>query len=164
MIDKQEFGFIYTFECFRADGKPKWKETVRNLLPNESVAYFLSTGCAGGAQFSTWYIGLLKEAHTPVITDTMATVAAKEAIEYSGTNRLLMTPDAIANGVFADVATPTLFTFTSGATIRGGFITSNILRGNSSGLLLSVVALASPKTVAATDILKVTSGLALATL
>lgn len=163
MIDKQKIGFVYKFECFAADGTKKWEETAENLLPNESVAYFLNTGLAGGTQLTSWYVGLLDEAHVPAITDTMTTMVAKEADAYSGTNRIALTPDAIAGGVFANVAAPSEFTFTGGATIRGGFITSNITRGNTSGLLLSVVALSSPKVMAATDVLQVTAGLALAT-
>ena len=166
MIEKAKAGFIYKFECIRPDGTVRWEEEVHNLLPNESVAYILGAALASGSQLGTWYIGLFESAHTPAVTDTMTTAVstAVESVAYSGTSRLTMTPDAITSGVFSNSSTPVEFTFTGPATIRGGFITSNILRGNTAGMLLSIVSLSSAKTMVADEILKVTAGMSLATI
>ncbi|HBA73475.1 MAG TPA: hypothetical protein DCZ63_15170 [Geobacter sp.] len=163
MLDKAKIGFIYSFECYDPEGKLVWEHKVKNLLPESSVAYLLGAALAGGSQLTSWYIGLWTAAHVPAGTDTMTTVVttAVEATAYAGTERPAFTPDAIAGGVFANVGAPTEITFNAPTTIRGGFITSNITRGNTGGLLLSEVALPSPEVVKIGNVLKVTAGLSL---
>lgn len=165
MITKVKLGFEYTFTCKDACGHFKWSEVQHNLLPDEGIEYILDSALLAASQYSSWYIGLYENAHTPAVTDDMtaAVTTAGESTDYSGSVRGTLTPDALASGVFSNAGTPTEFTFSAGATIRGGFITSSNARGTTSGLLLSIVALSSPRVMAVGDVLSVTAGLSLAT-
>lgn len=166
MINESKAGLVYTFTAIRKDGSIKWVEKVHNLLPDESVAYILGAALNGGAQFSTWYIGITENSYTPLTTNTMTNAVndAGESVAYAGTSRPTLSPDAISGGVFANTSSPTRIEFTASATIQGGFITSNITRGNTAGLLLSIVALGSAKTMDAGEVLEVTAGMSLTTI
>lgn len=157
-VESLQGGFTYTLECIGADGRTRWKEEFHNLLPNVGRDYIINAAMSGGSQFTTWYIGLYENAHTPVVGDTMTTLLASagETTDY-GATRLTLTP-ALSGGVWSNSASPAEADFTSSATIRGGFITSGSTVGSTSGLLLSAGLLPTAKTIAAGETLKVTAG------
>lgn len=165
MMSKAHFGFEYRFECFGPDGKLKWEFTEHNLLPNEGRDYILHAALLTGPTFGSWFIGLYEGSYVPQVTDTMATfvAAATETTAYSETTRGALVPDALSGGVYINGASPATFTFTAAKTIRGGFISSGSVKGGTTGVLLSAVLATSPKTVAVGDQLRVTAGVALAT-
>lgn len=156
-------GFIYTIEHVGVDGVVKSVEHVNNLMPTVALDYMLNAALKAGTQYSSWYIGLFTATHTPIAGDTMTTLLADcvEATQY-GAARLAATFSAVSSGSVTTSASPTEFTFTSAATIRGGFITSGSVINNTSGVLLSLVQFASPKVMAAGEKLRVPVGIALA--
>ena len=164
MIDRQKLGFIYTVEHLGIDGKVKSVEKVENIIPVLGVNYILSAALKAGAQYSTWYIGLFTANRSPVPSDTMETFLADcaESAAYGGTTRLEAVLPAVENGLITSQAAPALFSFASAATIMGGFITSGVTIGNTSGLLISAVKFSSPKGIAAGESLRVPVGIALA--
>jgi len=166
-IEKAGIGFVYHFECFGADGQPKWEFTEHNLIPNEGRDYLLNAGLLAGAQLSSWYVGLYEGAHAPQVTDTMATIVAAATeitTAYSEVSRGLIVPNALSGGVYVNSASPLTFTFAEAKTVRGGFISSGSVKGGTTGILLSAVLSSSPKVVGAGESLRVTAGLSLITI
>lgn len=165
-MSRARIGFEYKFECFGADGRLKWGFTEHNIIPNEGRDYILNAALLLGPQFSNWYIGLYEGAHAPQATDTMAgfvAAATEIATAYNEAARPALTHDALAGGVYANSASPAVFTFNAPKTVRGGFISSGAVKGGTTGILLSAVLAPSPKDVIAGDQLRVTAGLSLVT-
>lgn len=162
-----KIGFVYRFEHLSASGDVLSVEEARNIIPDEGRDYILNAALLAGSQFSSWYCGLYEGSYTPQVGDTMATFVASATeitTAYSETTRGLIVPDALAAGAYVNSATPLTFTFAAGKTVRGGFISSGSVKGGTTGILLSAVLASSPKTVAAGESLRVTTGLSLVTL
>lgn len=164
-MEKYKVGFVYDLDHISADGTLKESERAYNLIPTAGVEYLLNATMAGGAQFSTWYLGLFENDRTIVASDTMATLIADcgESSAYGGTDRLVASFAEADSGTVTTVASPTEFTFTGAATIRGAFLTTGVLINGTAGLLLSAVKFASPKVMASGEILRVPAGLSLIT-
>ena len=164
MIETAQLGFVYTFQGIDRDGKIKWEWTEHNILPDEGRDYLLNAGLLIGSQFGSWYISIYSGSYTPQSTDTAANYASR-ATEitsgYSETSRVLLVPDALSGGTYANVGSPAVFTFTGPVTVRGGGIHSAAGKGSTTGVLLSIVAAPSPKFFDTGEQLKVISGLTL---
>lgn len=172
MFEKKKIGFVYTVEHIGVDGKVKSVETVENIIPLVGINYILAAALTAGAQYSTWYIGLFEANRTPLASDTMTTLLAdcEESDNYGGvgnTNRSNVNGTdnsfpAVVDGASTTTSDPAIFTFTTAATIQGGFITTGVTIGNTSGLLISAVKFTSPKVMAAGEYLRVPVGIAMA--
>ena len=156
-----KLGFVFDFEIVGLDGTVRDKFSQENIIPDVGRDYMLSAALAGGSAISSWYIGLYENVRVPVASDTMVTLLADagEIIDYSGTPRLTLTADPISGGVFSNSVTKAEFTFTAAKTVRGGFITSNSVKSNTAGTLLSAVQLPTAKTMAIGEVLRCTAGL-----
>lgn len=156
-------GFIYTVEHWR-DGRLFGGETVRNLMPTEGVNHVLNVLLKSGAQVGSWYIGINEGNYTPVLTDTAATypTSATECTTYVEGARVGFVPGTVSGGSVNNSLSRAEFTSNANKTIYGGFITSASAKGATSGVLLSAVKFASPKTFNSGDILRVTAGFTLA--
>jgi len=165
MEERRKVGFIYTIEHIGVDGKIISSEQVHNLMPTVGVDYLLNTAFKSGSAYASWYVSLYEANRTPLAADTMTTLLADctENTGYTttGSNRLAITFPAVSVGTLSTIASPNVFDFVGAATIRGAFITSNITRGNNSGLLMSAVLFPSPKVLAAGESLRVPVGFAL---
>jgi hypothetical protein len=162
---KGEIGFVYYLEHVGVDGSLISKERIENIIPGVGRDYILSSSLMSGAQYATFYIGLHGTDYDPLAGDDMASLlaAVTETTEYVSATRKAMVPDALANGLFSNAGTPAVFEFNGSATVRGGFITSNSVKLNGTGLLLSAVLFPSPKVLATGESLKVTGGISLIT-
>lgn len=162
-----KLGFVYVYECIGVDGEVKWVAREENLIPDVGRDYVLNAALNGGAQFSTWYIGLYEANRTPIVSDTMVTLMAdcQEIVSYTspGNLRLALTDDPLSGGVWSNLGTKAEFAFTAAKDVYGGFVCSNAAQGSSAGLLLSAVKNGSPKPVENGEILRVTAGLSLTT-
>lgn len=159
-----KIGFVYRFEHLSANGDVLSVEEAHNLIPDQGRDYLLNAGLLLGSQFNSWYIGLYEGSYSPQTTDTMATIVANSTeitAAYSEAARPALVPDALAGGVYANAASPAVFTFTTEKTVRGGFISSGSVKGGTTGVLLSAVLASSPKTVANGESLRITAGLSL---
>lgn len=167
LIHRAHLGFVYVYECLDVHGNLKWRMREENIIPDVGRDYLLTAGLLGGSQLSSWYIGIYENARTPVVGDTMASLLADAGESTSYTTianaRLTLVPDALSAGVFSNAGSPAEFAFTAAKSINGGFITSNITRGSTSGTLLSAVRNSSAKPVGIGEILRVTAGLSLVT-
>lgn len=165
MHEKKKIGFVYTVEHIGVDGKVKSREVIENIIPTAGLNYILSAALADGEQYSSWYIGLFTANRTPLAEDTLTTLLAdcQESSDYEdGTYRLEAVFPTIADGAVTTVADPTIFSFDTGATIQGGFLASNSIIGNDSGVLISAIKFSSPKVIAAGELLRVPVGIAMA--
>jgi len=161
-------GFVYYLEHIGVDGKVKERVRLENIIPNEGRDYMLTSSLLAGSQYATWYIGLFKDAYTPLASDTLATflASANESTNYTtvADARLTLTPDALSNGLFSNNGTPAEFDFDdSGETVRGGFITGTQTRQSSTGILLSAILFPSPKVMSVGETLRVKAGIQLVT-
>ncbi|TFZ81386.1 hypothetical protein [Candidatus Macondimonas diazotrophica] len=164
MIELFDPHFVYTFRCFDRHGRLKWEWTEKNLIPNAGRDYIIAAAFSAGSQFGTWYISLYSGAYTPQLTDTAANYPANATeitTAYSEANRPTLVPDAPGSGLYTNAASPAVFTFTATTTVQGGGLHSNSVKGGTTGILASVVAAPSPKTVNAGDVLNVIAGVAL---
>lgn len=166
-ISKNKIGFVYKFQCFDADANLKWEFDEENLIPDEGRDYMMNAALNGGAQLTSWFVGLYSGNYTPVAADTAATFptsATEITTAYSEATRVALVNGALSAGLWANVASPAEFTFTAASTIvRGGFISSAPTKGGTTGALLSAVLASTAKTVLAGEVLKVTTGLSLIT-
>jgi len=163
IIEPYKIGFVYLLQAYDRYGRLKWQEKLYNLIPTAGLNYIVSAAMAGGSQYSTWYIGLSETAYAPVAGETMTTIMtnAPECTAYSGGARKTLTPGAVAAGLYSNTASPAAFVFTSGATIRVGFVSTVATHSSTSGLLISAVQASSPKVMATGETLNVTAGIQL---
>lgn len=152
-------GFIYTVEVLK-NGEVVDSEVVHNLIPTEGLNHMLATEFAGGTPVATWYIGLYEANYTPVAGDTAATFVglATETTTYTEATRRAFVPGAVAGGSVSNTASKAEFTSSANKTVYGAFMTSAAAKGATSGVLISAVKFASPKTFDLDSVLRVTAG------
>lgn len=151
----------YEVECFDADGNLKWSDVIENLITTVGKNLTLDTILSGAGYTASVVMGL-KGVGTAVIGDTMAShaswveVGLANAPAYSG-NRPTPAFSAAAAGVKSTSAAAS-FTFTSGGTVAGCFITlaGSATKDNTTGTLYSAGDFSGGnRTVANTDVLNV---------
>ena len=163
LFSTMKAGFVYYLVCRDKHGIIKWKTKERNLIPLVGVNYIVGAAMAGVSQYTSWYMGLSETSYTPVAAETLATllVNAPECQKYSGGQRKLLSPDTVSDGVYANITTPAEFVFTSSASIKLLFISTGITQLNTTGLLISVVQLSSPKVAAVGETVTAMAGMQL---
>jgi hypothetical protein len=166
--DKAQLGFVYVIEHLDKNGQVLSSERVENIIPDPGRDYIMNASLLNGAQYSTWYIGVYTQARVPERLDTLATLLAdgveEETYDVTAGARPTLVNDPLSDGLFSNVGNPAELDFnTSGATVRGGFITSGLTRGTTTGLLLSAVLFPTPKTLAIGETLRVKAGIQLVT-
>lgn len=160
MIQSQfDPGLVYTFEHIR-NGVVIDTETVHNLIPTVGQNHMLDVVFKSGTAYASWYVGLYEGNYTPTVNTTMTNVVvdAVECTAYTETTRELFVSGTIAGGVIDNTASKAEFTMNAAKTIYGGFMCSNNQKLATTGMLISVVKLQSPKVVSIGDILRVTAG------
>jgi hypothetical protein len=157
-----QMGFVYTVEHLR-DGKVIDTETVHNLVPTVGMNHILDVIFRSATAYANWYIGLYESNYVPVAADTLVTLLANgtECTAYAETTREVFTSAAASGGVISNTASKAEFTMNATKTLYGGFLTSNSVKLSDTGMLVSAVKFASPKSVTAGDVLRVTAGLTL---
>ena len=159
-------GFRYKFEHIR-NGVVIDTEVVDNIIPDVGRDYILNAAMNGGAQFSSWYVGIYEGNYTPLAAETMAdfpTSATELTTSYDETARVALVDGALSSGLWSNAASPAEFTFNASKTVYGGFITSAPTKGGLTGILLSAVKAGTSKAVVSGDVLKVTAGITLTSL
>lgn len=157
----------YVVKCFDSAGNLKWSDTIDNVVTTVGKNEMLDTHLAGSAYTASVVMGL-KGTGTAVAADTMAShaswleVGGVNAPAYTG-NRPAPTFSAAAGGAKATSADVS-FTFTSGGTVAGCFITQggSATKDNTTGTLVSAGDFSGGnRTVVATDVLDVSYTLTL---
>jgi hypothetical protein len=155
-------GGFYTATLYDKDGNVKWIDVIENLVTTVGGNFALDTVLAGSAYTASVVMGL-KGVGTAVIGDTQAShgawleVGLANAPAYSGSRK---TPAwSTASGKSKAVSAAVSFTFTSGGTVAGCFLTlaGSATVDNTTGTLYSAGDFSGGnKTVASTDVLNVT--------
>ena len=151
-------GFTYHIEHRDRCGRLKGRWALQNLVPDAGRDYVVAHGLSGTA----WYIGLYTANRAPLANDTMTSFMADcaETSNYTTTANARLTLTGVeTSGVFSNVASPAVFTFTVDTTIFGSFLSSGATRGTTSGTLLSAALRGTSKLVEAGDSLTVVSGI-----
>ncbi len=161
--DEMKAAFTYLIEVIDKAGNVRDSEVIKNLMPTEGLNHLLNTELKGGAQVTSWYMGLFSGNYTPVNGDTAATFpgSATESSAYDEATREILVFGTVAAGAVDNSASRAEFTINTTVTIYGGFITSASAKGATSGTLLSAVRFASPKPLADDEVLRVTAGFTL---
>lgn len=118
----------------------------KNILTTEFLNYLLMVGLHTLPKISNWYLSLFAGAVTPAINWTAASypAAASEIVSgtegYSEANRQLFNGTATSTNMIDNLtggkATFTIVTATQ-LTVRGAALSSNQLKGSTSGVLAS---------------------------
>lgn len=156
-------GFSYLVEVLDKDGNVTESGIEHNIIPGVGKDFIadLIVGSVGSAT-STWFLGLI-DTYTPVNATLMSDAVTNEITTYDEATREAWTWVYDGdNYLLTNTASKAEFTFAAEETIYGAFITSNSVKANSGGILLSMAAFSSPRTVSAGGILRVTATLAIA--
>jgi len=146
---------LWHFECRDKDGKLKWEETAKNLVPTAGLTDILDVYWKVGTQAATWYVGLLLDETQIAAGDTAVTHTWTEFTDYTGSRKALVL-GAITSGAADNSASVAAFTATGAGTVGGGFLQSAAT--GTTGVLSAAVAFDSPgdRTLATDDVLNVT--------
>lgn len=150
----------YNFEVIR-DGQviDAWEDN--NLVPTEGLAFLLNLLFdPATAKNTDWYMGLGTGAYTPTAADTGATIsgvgAANETSAYTELTRPRVVLPVATSGTVSNSASKATFTANAAITLTNAFVVSTAPKGDTSGRLLSSLAITPGKTLAAGDQLVVT--------
>jgi hypothetical protein len=142
------------------DGKVIDEFEFKNLVVNQGLNYLLGAGLAGGAQITTWYIGLFSGNYTVLAADTASVIATNstEVTAYSGGAR----PTWVANSSSptgqstSNSSSQASFTFTGPVTVFGAFLISSATISGTGGTLFSGAQFGASKSVVSSDVLNLT--------
>ena len=157
-VDIREIGSM-DFRCFDKDGKLKWEELDRqNALADEGEYMFLDVTLRAGSAPSSYYLRLFND--TPVDTDTLGSLTGEPSGNgYTAQTVARNTTGWPTLGLDTGDYQATCATQTFSATGAGwGPVTYCVLASStdSSGKLVSYVALSTPRTLASGESLQVT--------
>lgn len=154
-----EVGGTFHVECWTKDGKLRWRDTAKNIVPNVVLNDILNVYYAVGSQTSAFCVGMVDNAGFSAFAagDTMASHSGwVENTACSNANRPTWSPGAAsAQSIVNSSAAVFNMTPPSGATIKGFFLASNNTLGGTSGNLAATAALSSVQPVSNGDTLKV---------
>lgn len=125
--------------------------------PAEGRNYALNVALRGATQYSSWYVALFEGGYTPQEDDTAANIGgrATEITAYTESARpALVLPDAVA-GSTSNSASLAQFTLSAAKTVTAFAVVSSAGKGATSGVLLAIQKLATPRAYSAGDVIKV---------
>ncbi|MGU3539964.1 hypothetical protein [Methylobacterium sp. A54F] len=147
---------VHHFECFDADGRLKWEETVTNLTTNAGLNDMLSRYWKGNAYTAAFYVGL-KGGGTIAASDTQASHAGwAEVGAYSNGARQALVLGAVAAQSVDNSASKASFNINATATVTGAFVTTDATLNGTAGTLVGASDFAASRTVQSGDVLNVT--------
>ena len=131
-----------------------------NLVVNQGLNYLLGATLAGGAQITTWYIGLFSGNYTVLATDTASNIASAstEVTAYTAGARQVWTPNSSSPSgqSTSNSSAQASYTFNSSITVYGGFMISSATISGTGGTLFSGAQFGASKAVVSGDIMQLT--------
>lgn len=166
MFGSLGFCNVWDFECgnYVMEGEnrlwvPKWKETVHNLVVNESLDDVLDVYFKSGTQSATWYLAIFSSDSTPAGGWTYAVPVCTEFTNYDEATREEWIEGAIASQSLDNSASPAEFTCTSGTnTIYGAMLNNISTKGDvaaGGGVLYSGARFGASRPFNAAEVLKI---------
>lgn len=152
-------GLRWHFEVSKNDGTVD-RFHVDNLVPTEGLNFLLSLAFKSASAVPAWFISIFEGDYTPTESVTAATLPglATEITAYTPNTRPEFVDGPVTNGSVSNAAQLAEFTFTQQKTVRVLAMSSASAKGSTSGVLLSVVRLPSPKTYDAGEVMRVFAG------
>lgn len=129
---------VYTFECYGADGKLKWRDTLDNLVTTVGKNDLLDKYLAGSSYTAAWYLGLIGTTGYSAVNaaDTSASHAGwTESVVYSNSTRPAPSWGGASAG--SKASTATAFNINGSDTIKGAFLISVSTKSGTTGVLYS---------------------------
>lgn len=148
----------FIVEHFNKSGDQIGTYAFPNGIKDLAQNYALDASFRGGAQISTWYLGLIDTTgfSTDPDADTMASHAGwTEADDYTEANRVEWVTGAAAGRAITNPTTAE-FSVNATVTLSGLFVTSDNTKNGTTGTLWSTALFASTVTANNGDTLKVT--------
>lgn len=135
------------------------------VFPTEGRNHMLGVTVHGEAAFPSWYVALFEGDYTPTDGVTAATFAglATECTAYAESTRREFVESAPVGGATDNSASLVQFTMNATKTVYGFALLSASAKGATTGKLLCIQRLASPRTYDAGDVVKVPVNLTLIT-
>ncbi len=142
MREKIRFGGVFTLICYDKNGMEKWRDQAKNIVPNAALQDILDVYFPAGAGTAptNLYVGLTDGTPTVAAGDTMASHAGwAEVTAYTEATRPAYT-DVRINQTVSNSAAKAAFSINAAATIGGAFLTTNNVKGGTTGILFCVAA------------------------
>jgi hypothetical protein len=160
----------YIVECYDKDGNLKWVAETPNLVVNVGLQYMAGAALTSTTPITSWYIGLYGAAssNNPASSDTMAShIGWTENTTYSQSTRPAAVFAAATNAnpsVVTNTANKATYSINGTTTIGGAFLTSDDVKGGTTGTLFSAADFQAPgdRSVVNGDTLNVTYTFSLA--
>ena len=134
------------------DGKVIGVREGTNIVTTEGFLSLLEVMFGVDSKIANWYIGLVEDAPTYAVADTLASHTGwTEGVGYTG-NRLAWATDTAAALAITN-STATEFTMTATADIYGAFLSS--VATGTAGVLWCEKSFAAPLSVIATDVIRI---------
>lgn len=158
-------GFEYLVEVLDKDGNVVDSGVEHNIIPIQGMNYIAGAilNDNGTTPTENWYIGLLED-YTPVAATRMADIgtAQNEVAGYDEATREAWTHVYDDEYLITNTASKAEFTFTTGDTVYGAFLSTVSTKESASGILLSAAKFSTARVVADGGILRVTVSITLA--
>jgi hypothetical protein len=163
-------GGKFKVTCFDKDGNLKWETESHNLVVNVGLQDMNDKYFSGSGYTAAWYIGLYGAgaSNDPNAADTMSSHSGwTEVTDYSQSTRPAATfgsATAADPSVIDNSGSVAVFTMSGTTTVGGAFLTSNDVKGGTTGILFSAADFQSPgdRSVVSGDTLNVTYEFSLA--
>jgi hypothetical protein len=147
----------FHLELFRGGVKLKVMD-FHNSITNEVLNELLDVMFHGGTQVLAWYLGLIDSAGFVQLSssDTMASHTGwAESVIYYDSERMAWGNEGASSQQITN-SVPVTFLIETAGTVKGIFVTSDITKGGTSGLLWSTGLFSSDVSVVANDTIKLT--------
>lgn len=153
-------GGVFGIQHIR-NGEVIAEEAYPNIVVNEGLDYILDAALSGGAQTTTFYVGIYKNNYTPIATNVMATFAgsgvANEVItEIDEAVRQSWTDAGVTSRTVTNSASPAVFTANATVAVYGAFLSTNNTLGGTTGKLVAATRFSAVRNLEDTDTLNVT--------
>lgn len=157
-------GGVFTVTCYDKDGNQKWEAKSHNLVVNVGLQDMNTKYFSGSSYTAAWYIGLYGAgaSNTPAASDTMSSHAGwTEVVAYSQSTRpqcVFGTATTADPSVISNTASVAVYSINGTTTVGGAFLTSDNIKGGTSGTLFSAADFQAPgdRSVVSGDTLNVT--------
>lgn len=152
-------GGLWKIRCYGPDGELKWEEPWGNAITSEGQDHLLNVTLAGGAQSSTWYIGLI-DGSTPTVaeSDTLSSKGWTENEAYSEAARQTWSNNAVSGQSVDNSGSEASFSIdTDAQTIGGAFLADDDTKGGTTGTLYAAGTFSNDKSADSGDTLEVTA-------
>ncbi|MCD4675328.1 MAG: hypothetical protein K8S18_04945 [Desulfobacula sp.] len=148
-------GGVFEVVCYGPDGKEKWRDTAKNLVPDTALNHILDVILHGTTAIGTWYVGL-KNTGSPAAADTLASHAGWTENSNYADNRKEYVEAAASGKSITNSANKASFAInTDSQTIAGAFLCS-VATGTTGTLLCAADFTGGNKSVDNGDTLEVT--------